>query len=508
LPKIFISYRRQDSEDAAGRLKEKLSDRFGAHNVFFDVDSIPVGVNFRTYLDNAVSQCDVLLAIIGRDWLEAKDEDGERRLDDPADFVRIEIESALRRGITVVPVLVRRAEMPKARELPESLSEIAFQNGATIGGGRDHNHHVARLCDDIERLGKPVMEPPRAPSSAVQVEHVEADHEPPRPENVAPEKSAGHLQTTLLVGVMILVGGALLWFLLSRVSDSSTSMFEAPAESENHTADLTSSQKDAAKRSAVMPSATPAHSVSGGRFQVLDCGAIRDTRTKMDWFVGPDHDMPWSQAKRWTSAHSACYGGWRMPSPDELLALYDSESTAGVGFLSKGKYYPAKIDAVFDAIGGGSWAWTGEAVDKKRARAVNLHMGTAVKMKKTGTPYTVRAFATRHIEAHERELASQQDHSLEPVWCKKDQRNFSANAKLICSTPSLWGLEARNVALYFDHKGALKRAGYTTALEANKKRLKAWLKERKACEDDLQCTAETYRRRIAELEALSRKGGY
>ena len=150
-PKIFISYRRQDSEDAAGRLKEKLSERFGEERVFFDVDSIPVGVDFRRYLEDAVSQCDVFLALIGRDWLTAENERGERRIDDPADFVRIEIESAFAQGITVIPVLVRRAVMPQSSDLPEGLKELAFRNGAVIGSGRDYSQHVERLCSDIER---------------------------------------------------------------------------------------------------------------------------------------------------------------------------------------------------------------------------------------------------------------------------------------------------------------------------------------------------------------------
>ena len=98
-PKIFISYRREDSEDAAGRLKEKLSDHFGADRVFFDVDSIPVGVDFRRYIHDAVSQCNVLLAVIGRDWLGTDNAEGQRRLDDPTDFVRIEVESAFEQAV-------------------------------------------------------------------------------------------------------------------------------------------------------------------------------------------------------------------------------------------------------------------------------------------------------------------------------------------------------------------------------------------------------------------------
>jgi formylglycine-generating enzyme required for sulfatase activity len=156
MPKVFISYRRSDSQDVTGRIYDHLERRFGAENVFFDVDSIPLGVDFREHLDEAVGRCDVLLAVIGDSWLESRD--GERRLDDARDFVRIEIESALRRGIPVIPVLVGRAAMPAEQELPESLKPLAFRNAAEVRSGRDFGDHVARLIRGIERL-QPVSKP-------------------------------------------------------------------------------------------------------------------------------------------------------------------------------------------------------------------------------------------------------------------------------------------------------------------------------------------------------------
>jgi len=311
----------------------------------------------------------------------------------------------------------------------------------------------------------------------------------------------------LMVGILA-VGGALLWFISSQDSDSTRSKTDRPAQSARSADDSAASEKEEGDKPEVTRPAPSTPTIGSGRFQTLTCGAIRDTRTQMDWFIGPDRDMSWAQAKRWITTHSDCDGGWRLPTSDELLTLFDPESSAGTGFLTKGKRYPAKIDSVFDGIGEGAWAWTGEEIDKKRARGVNFYTGKPIKMKKQPSPYTVRAFAVRSVAAHERELASKRDHADEPRWCKKDLSKFSANVKLICSTPSLWGLEARNVELYFDLKRTLKDAGDSSALKANKKRLKAWLKERKACEDDVNCTAETYRRRIAELEGLSREAGY
>ena len=111
--KIFISYRRDDSAGYAGRLFDHLAARFGAKNVFMDIDTIEPGEDFRTVVENAVSTCDVVLAMIGKQWLSLSDAQGGRRLDDPRDWVRIEIATALANSrVRVIPVLVRDASMP------------------------------------------------------------------------------------------------------------------------------------------------------------------------------------------------------------------------------------------------------------------------------------------------------------------------------------------------------------------------------------------------------------
>jgi len=118
MPKIFISYRRQDSIETTGRIYDQLAGHFGSEHVFMDVDTIPPGVDFRKHLHEAVARCDVVLAVIGRDWLKRRGLFRKRRLDDPGDFVRIEIEAALQRDIRVVPVLVRDAAMPGPESHP------------------------------------------------------------------------------------------------------------------------------------------------------------------------------------------------------------------------------------------------------------------------------------------------------------------------------------------------------------------------------------------------------
>ena len=133
---IFISYRREDAEGQAGRLFDDLVAQFGQNSVFMDVAGIAPGRDFRRAIDEQVATCGVLLAMIGKSWLEAKDESGRRRLDDPMDFVRLETASALKRDIPVIPVLVRGATMPRAEELPPDLAELAYRNAVELSHAR------------------------------------------------------------------------------------------------------------------------------------------------------------------------------------------------------------------------------------------------------------------------------------------------------------------------------------------------------------------------------------
>ncbi len=148
---IFISYRRSDSADVAGRIYDRLIGRFGKGPVFKDVDSIPLGLDFKEYLDQKVGECDVLLAIIGDRWLDALDSAGKNRLDDPTDFVRIEIEAALERGIPIIPLLVRGAEMPRAERLPPGLRKLAYRNGIPVRADPDFHRDMDRLISALEK---------------------------------------------------------------------------------------------------------------------------------------------------------------------------------------------------------------------------------------------------------------------------------------------------------------------------------------------------------------------
>jgi formylglycine-generating enzyme required for sulfatase activity len=141
---VFITYRRDDTAAFAGRVHDRLEREFGRDHLFMDVDAIPLGVNFVKVLEQEVAKCDVLLAIIGSDWLDARDENGGRRLDNANDFVRIEIAAALKRDIPVIPILVDGTPVPKAHQLPEDIKDLALRNGLDVRN--------ASFRSDMEKL--------------------------------------------------------------------------------------------------------------------------------------------------------------------------------------------------------------------------------------------------------------------------------------------------------------------------------------------------------------------
>ena len=124
---IAISYRREDSTPVAGRLQDRLSTEFGVENVFMDFDSIPYGVDFREHIKRTLERADVVVAVVGPAWLGRQGE-VSRRIDDPSDFVRLEIAGALQRGIPVIPILVDNTPMPKPDALPAEIQGFAFRN--------------------------------------------------------------------------------------------------------------------------------------------------------------------------------------------------------------------------------------------------------------------------------------------------------------------------------------------------------------------------------------------
>jgi hypothetical protein len=147
---IFISYRRRDSAGITGRIYDRLIQKFGREVVFKDVDSTPLGVDFREYIDSEVKKCNLVLVVIGDRWLGGNAEGGNRLIDDPRDFVRIEIESALDRKIPVIPLFVQGATMPPEEVLPQTIKSLAYRNGIAIGNDPHFHSDVDRLIKKIE----------------------------------------------------------------------------------------------------------------------------------------------------------------------------------------------------------------------------------------------------------------------------------------------------------------------------------------------------------------------
>ena len=155
---IFISYRRGDSEGQARALSLELANYIGDKAVFMDVDSIALGRDFRQSLHDSLESCDAFLALIGPNWLDSKDAAGKRRLDDPTDFVRQEIATALKRNIPVTPVLLQGAPMPAEQSLPDDLKDLAFRNGFELS----HTRWRSDVGEMVQRLGLGAP-PPRRP---------------------------------------------------------------------------------------------------------------------------------------------------------------------------------------------------------------------------------------------------------------------------------------------------------------------------------------------------------
>lgn len=164
--RIFLSYRRDDAAGHAGRLHDALLEHFRRDQIFMDIDAIEPGLDFVESIERALSQCDVLLVLIGPRWLAEQGSGGRRRLDDPGDFVRLEVQAALSRGdLRVVPVLIQGAQMPAAEDLPDELRSLVRRNALEVSDTR-WGYDVSQLIEllkRIERAKRGIVRPVAAP---------------------------------------------------------------------------------------------------------------------------------------------------------------------------------------------------------------------------------------------------------------------------------------------------------------------------------------------------------
>ena len=201
---IFVSYRREDAAGEARALFGSLTAQLGAGSVFMDVDNIALGRDFREALHERLNDCDVLLALIGKGWLESKNRQGKPRLEDSNDFVRLEILAALKRDIPVTPVLLQDAEMPTAEQLPLELRDFAYRNAFELSHARwesDVRELVRRLGLVRQATAPAEAPPPPAASSTAQT--------PPAAQAASPpaDKPAKVPLAAVAVAVVAVVGG-------------------------------------------------------------------------------------------------------------------------------------------------------------------------------------------------------------------------------------------------------------------------------------------------------------
>lgn len=187
---VFINYRRDQTAGEARALYNDLVQLLGAERVFMDVDNIALGRDFREVLHERLQDCEVMLTLIGRGWADARDGGGQRRLEQPDDFVRLEIATALQRNVAVTPVLLQEARMPAAEQLPEDLKPLTFRNGFEVS----HQTWESNVHELVKRLGLPVA---AAPAPAV----------PP-----APAPASARLPLVMGALAVLVAGGLGAWF--------------------------------------------------------------------------------------------------------------------------------------------------------------------------------------------------------------------------------------------------------------------------------------------------------
>jgi TIR domain len=236
---VFISYRREDSGGYAGRIYDRLTSRLGRENVFFDVDAIPPGRDFVDVLSDRVGKCDALLAVIGKSWVSSADGQNRRRLDDPNDFVRIEIEAALQRNVPVIPVLVDGAPMPQPADLPESLKKLTRRQAIEISLTRFDSDAerltdaLSQLEDELRRRDAAAGEPPARTGPAEAAASISTGAslaaEPSGPEAALPAlPEQAKRRLPLYLALLGLAFGAGVALLLARSGSQQGNVAKAP----------------------------------------------------------------------------------------------------------------------------------------------------------------------------------------------------------------------------------------------------------------------------------------
>ena len=162
MPKIAISYRRADSEAMTGRIFDRLIAHYGKEAIFRDIDDIPPGIDFRVHINQTLLKTHILLAIVGPQWVGMSSDGSADRIQEETDPVRVEVETALRRRVPLIPVLIGVTKMPSSDQLPPGLKDFAFRNAVKVDTGQDFDYHMDRLIRSMDAI---LEQEPKSPPS-------------------------------------------------------------------------------------------------------------------------------------------------------------------------------------------------------------------------------------------------------------------------------------------------------------------------------------------------------
>jgi len=324
---IFLSYRREDSRADAGRLYDGLSARFGADAVFMDIDDIVAGENFAEKLKETLSGCGTLLVVIGPRWHDVVDGSGQRRLWSPNDYVRLEVASALERGIELIPVLVGGAHMPARADLPPNIADLALHQAISIADDRFH--------DDLDRLARVIARAHPGDSRASR-------------RRLAAAAAA-------LVFAAFVTGAG--WLVYVQRNAPRVQLRSAPDAVSTLQARAMMAARGFYERDINASGAGLAHEyatqIAGDQVLVIDRG------TGLVWQKsGSGAPLSYTQAVEYVrSLNDARLAGatdWRLPTLEEAMSLMDARQVGG--------YH---LDPVFERIAA-PYVWTSDAAGERR----------------------------------------------------------------------------------------------------------------------------------------------
>jgi hypothetical protein len=390
---IFISYRREDSAGHAGRLFDRLRDHFGKDRVFMDVTKIEPGEDFVDAIDRAVGACDILLAVIGRQWLNCADETGRRRLDNPNDLLRIETATALKRNVRVVPVLVQGAKTPPTEALPEDLKRLTRRQAVELRDTR-WDADTADLIAVLEKILTYELSAEREPHpEQVQTQTDQSTLKPPikRPKKKKQIQSEGEIEygktavtmkwpsaLGVIIGLVAVVIVGLILFQSSPEVVKESVQEQQPME-----------HPPSAEKTNIAPIHEQPQTLSKevieqtGKFIKYSDGTIADTTTNLMWMTKDFRSVEgrfldngsWDEAMVWADKMNgqnyAGYNDWRVPSIAEYKTICRNKADRKTYLL------------IFEDYGAYAF-WSRNEVSKYVASYINFEDGFATSREKQG----------------------------------------------------------------------------------------------------------------------------